>query len=124
MNITILAIAAIVSIALLDIGSVIAFSGANLALGIALMAAGAVGLANSITLLWNALPDRVKNTISIITAIVSVALLVLGIVLCATGVALPLGVALIAAGAVGLVTVAALNKDASANWISEAWAKV
>ena len=124
MKITILAIAAVVSIALLVIGSVIAFSGANLALGIALMAAGAVGLATSITLLWNALPDKVKNTISIITAIVSVALLVLGIVLCATGVALPLGVALIAAGAVGLVTVAALNKDAIANWISEAWAKV
>ena len=120
----ILTITAIVSAALLVFGAILTFSGANLPLGIALLVLGAAGLVASIALMWNLLSDKVKNTISIIAAIASAALLVLGIVLCATGVNLPLGIALIAAGAVGLVTVATLNKDVVKNWVSGAWSSV
>lgn len=119
-----LAILAIVSVALLVLGAVLAFSGVNLVLGIALIAAGAVGLCTSLALMWNSLPEKVKNVISIIATVVGAALLVLGIILCASGVMLPLGIALIAAGAATLVTVAALNKDAIVNWISDVWAKI
>lgn len=119
------AIMAVVSLALLVIGSILAFTGVNMPLGIALIAAGAIGLCtSSVALLWNSLSESVKNEISVIMAIVGAALLVLGIILCATGVALPLGIALIAAGAVSLVTVTALNKDAVANWISDVWARI
>lgn len=123
-KIAVLTITAVLSVALLVIGAILVFTYSNLPLGIALMAAGAVGLVASIVVLWNAMPDKIKNIISIITAIVSVALLVLGIILCATGANLPLGVALIAAGAIGLVTVISLNKDVIVGWIKEAWAKV
>lgn len=119
-----LAIMAVVSVALLVLGAVLAFSGAHLVLGIALIAAGAVGLCTSLALMWNSLPEKVKNVISIIATVVGAALLVLGIILCATGVMLPLGIALIAAGAATLVTVSALNKDAIVNWISDVWAKI
>lgn len=107
------AIMAVVSLALLVIGSILAFTGVNMPLGIALIAAGAIGLCtSSVALLWNSLSESVKNEISVIMAIVGAALLVLGIILCATGVALPLGIALIAAGAVALTTAVALNWDA------------
>lgn len=119
-----LAIMAVVSVALLVLGAVLAFSGAHLVLGIALIAAGAVGLCTSLALMWNSLPEKVKNVISIIAAAVGAALIVLGVILAATGVNLPLGIALIAAGAATLVTVGALNKDTIVNWISDVWAKI
>lgn len=119
-----LAIMAVVSVALLVLGAVLAFSGAHLVLGIALIAAGAVGLCTSLALMWNILPEKVKNVISIIAATVGAALIVLGVILAATGVNLPLGIALIAAGAATLVTVGALNKDTIVNWISDVWARI
>lgn len=119
-----LAIMAVVSVALLVLGAVLAFSGAHLVLGIALIAAGAVGLCTSLALMWNSLPEKVKNVISIIAATVGAALIVLGVILAATGVNLPLGIALIAAGAATLVTVGALNKDTIVNWISDVWARI
>ena len=114
----------IASVAMLVLGIILLCSGVHLMLGVALLAAGAALLVTTIALNWSKLPEETQKTISIIAAIASAAMLVLGIVLCATGVALPLGIALIAAGAVGLVTVAVLNKDAVANWVSDAWAKV
>lgn len=102
-------VAAIVSAALLVLGAVMAFSGVGLPLGIGLMAAGAVGLATEAALNWEKIITSLRGTVGKITAIVCTALLVLGVILCATGVALPLGVGLIAAGAAGLAGTAAIN---------------
>jgi|GEM_PF-1849634 len=119
-----LAITAILSGALIAVGAVVAFCGANLPLGIALMAAGAIGLVTSLTLMWNYLPEKIKGIIQIILGIASAAMLALGVILVATGVGTALGVALIVAGAAGLVSAATLNKDAIVNWISDVWAKI
>lgn len=91
------------------IGAILAFSGASLPLGIALMAAGAVELAATVALNWSGLSSNVKSVISTIAAFAGGALLALGVVLTMTGVMLPLGIALIAAGAIALVTSVALN---------------
>lgn len=91
------------------IGAILAFSGASLPLGIALMAAGAVELAATVALNWSGLSSNVKSVISTIAAFAGGALLALGVVLALTGVMLPLGIALIAAGAIALVTSVALN---------------
>lgn len=117
-------ITAIVSTALLVLGAILTFTGANLPLGIGLMAAGAIGLAAVAVLNWDKIVTALQGTIGKITAIVSAALLVLGIILCATGVGIPLGIALIAAGAIGLVTVAALNWDAILDKLKEVWGKI
>lgn len=114
-------ITAMVSAALLVLGAVIAFSGANLPLGIALLAAGAVGLVSVAALNWNAIATELQGEIGRITAFVSASLLVLGIILCLSGVGIPLGISLIAAGAVGLVTVAAVNWDAILDKLKEVW---
>lgn len=91
------------------IGAILAFSGASLPLGIALMAVGAVELASIAALNWSGLSSNVKSVISTIAAFAGGALLALGVVLALTGVMLPLGIALIAAGAIALVTSVALN---------------
>ena len=91
------------------IGAILAFSGASLPLGIALMAAGAVELASIAALNWSGLSSNVKSVISTIAAFAGGALLALGVVLTMTGVMLPLGIALMAAGAIALVTSVALN---------------
>lgn len=117
-------ITAIVSAALLVLGAAITFSGANLPLGISLLAAGAIGLIAVVALNWNAITTALQGEIGQITAFVSAALLVLGIILCLSGVGIPLGIALIAAGAVGLVTVAAVNWNAILDKLKEVWGDI
>lgn len=106
------------------LGAILTFSGVNIPLGISLLAVGAIALAEVVSLNWDTIVTALQGQIGEITAIVSAALLVLGIILCATGVFIPLGVALIAAGAIGLVTVAALNWDAILDKLKEVWASI
>ena len=103
---TLTGIAGIVSGALIAIGGILAFSGANVPLGIALMAAGAIGLAAAISVAWNNLESPMKRSIGTITTIVSTALLAIGALLAVTGVNVPLGLALIVAGGIGVATAA------------------
>lgn len=100
------------------IGAILAFSGASLPLGIALMAAGAVELAAMVALNWDSLPNKVKTVIGGLASFAGGALLGLGIILAATGVVLPVGIALIAAGAVSLATAVALNWGTMKNGVS------
>jgi regulator of replication initiation timing len=103
------AIFTVVGAALLVIGSILAFSGTNIPLGIGLMIAGAAALGTAAVLNWNAVSDALHGQIGALTIYVGAALLVLGAILCFTGVGIPLGIALIAAGAASLATVIALN---------------
>ena len=102
-------IQAIVGSALLAIGAILTFSGANIPLGIALMAAGAALLAPVIYENWSAIEEALKGPIGAVTALMSIALLALGALLAFSGVNIPLGIALMAAGAIGLAAVAAVN---------------
>ena len=99
----------IVSGALLAMGALFAFTGVDVPLGIALMAAGAVGLATAIGLNWDSMSDPLRRTIGMLEAIVGGALLTFGAILALTGTNIPLGVAMIAAGAVSVVSAVALN---------------
>ena len=92
----------IVGGAALVVGAILAFTGANLPLGLALMAGGALTLGTSIALNTNLLSDEVKNTVAVISGIVAGALLVIGTILAVTGANLPLGIALMAGGALTL----------------------
>ena len=99
----------IVSGALLGIGALFTFTGVDAPLGIALMAAGVVGLATAVGLNWNAMTTPMRQTLGTLEGIVGGALLALGAVLAFTGVNTPLGIALMAAGAVSLASAVALN---------------
>lgn len=112
-------ITTVVSVAFLTIGAALAFSGANIPLGLALLAAGAVTMGTAIMPNWNDLSDNVQQKISMITTVVGGALLAVGAILALSGVALPLGLGLMAAGALSLGAVAILNWDFVVNSIKK-----
>lgn len=112
-------ITTVVSVAFLAIGAALAFSGANVPLGLALLAAGAVTMGTAIMPNWNDLSNNVQQKISMITTVVGGALLAVGAILALSGVALPLGLGLMAAGALSLGAVATLNWDFVVNSIKK-----
>lgn len=112
-------ITTVVSVAFLAIGAALAFSGKNIPLGLALLAAGAVTMGTAIMPNWNDLSDNVQQKISMITTVVGGALLAVGAILALSEVALPLGLGLMAAGALSLGAVATLNWDFVVNSIKK-----
>lgn len=117
-------IVAIVGAALLALGAILAFSGANLPLGIGLMAAGAIGLAATAAVNWNTIQEKMKGPLGKITAIVGGALLALGAVLLFTGAGIPLGLGLLAAGGVSLAAAIAPNWDFIVSKVKDCWGKI
>ena len=99
----------IVGGAALGLGAILALSGVNIPLGIALMAGGALAVTSAVTQNWSSVPDAIKPVIATITAVVSGGLLAVGAVLALSGAALPLGIAMMALGAVNLAAAAGLN---------------
>lgn len=104
-------ISGIVGGSLLAVGAVLTFSGGNVPLGIALMAAGAAAIASVVALNWTSMDDNVKNSVAMITTVVAGGLLALGAILSFSGANPVLGIALLAAGAATLAATAALNWD-------------
>lgn len=114
------AVTALAGATFLALGVLIAFSG-NLGVGIGMMVAGAAALGITAALNWNAITTALKGPLGGVVALVSGALLVIGLILALSGVGLPLGIALIAAGATGLVTVTALNWNSILEKLKGAW---
>ncbi|MCI9484980.1 MAG: hypothetical protein HFH27_11080 [Clostridiaceae bacterium] len=121
---TIQKIALIVGTAFLALGAVLALSGVKLALGIALMAVGAASLITVAALNWDSIVTAIQGPLGTIIAVASGFLLALGLILCLSGVGIPLGIALIAAGAVGLVSVTAINWSAILDKLKGAWGEI
>lgn len=93
----------------LALGAILTFSGINVPLGIAMLAVGAGSLVASVGLAWGSTNGKVTSLLGSLTSIVSGAMLALGTMLLFSGAFTPLAIALVAAGAVGLVTSVVLN---------------
>lgn len=104
-----LKIEAIAAGALLALGCILAFSGVNIPLGLALIAAGAVILVRDVIPNWDKMSDETKKTIQTILGIAGAALLVIGIILLCCGV-IPLGIGAIVAG-ISVLGIAAATLD-------------
>lgn len=91
-------ITTVVGGALLAVGAILALSGVALPLGLGLMAAGALSLGAVATLNWDFVVNSIKKVVSVITGILSGALIVLGVLLCLSGAGVGLGLAVLAAG--------------------------
>lgn len=115
-----------ISIALLVLGIILCVCGVITPLSIGLIVVGATGLVAEVVLNWTAIKTSIstflKENQGLIVG-VSLALLVLGIILCCTGVALPLGIGLIVVGAAGLATEVALNWDTIKEKVTTAFNK-
>lgn len=110
-------ITSIVGTSLLALGAILAFTGVAPALGIPMMVVGASVLATTIALNWNSMSAQLKSTLTTVTTLVGTFLLALGAVIVFSGAGLPLGIALIAAGAAGLATAVSLNLDAAKDMV-------
>ena len=121
---TLTALVQFVSSASLGVGAVLAFSGVNVPLGVALMAAGAVGLSSGTNINWNYIIDKVKTVLKEIGIAAGASLIALGLLLVCTGVGVPVGIALIAAGAASMVAGVALNWDSIVNTVKETVKKI
>lgn len=104
-----LKIEAIAAGALLALGCILAFSGVNIPLGLALLAAGATLLVREVIPNWSKMSDETKKTIQTILGIAGAALLVIGIILLCCGV-IPLGIGAIVAG-ISVLGIAAATLD-------------
>ncbi len=93
----------------LAIGIILLCFGQISPLSIGLVVTGAVGLATEIALYPDAVKEALQGWVGGVLAIISGALLVLGIVLCVCGIVTPLSIGMIVVGAVGLVAELALN---------------
>nr|DAW34239.1 MAG TPA: minor tail protein [Caudoviricetes sp.] len=111
----------LLSTAFLVLGIIILFTGASLPLGLGLLIIGAVGMAASIAPNWNTIIEALQGPLGAVVALVSGALLVLGIILLFTGVGIPLGVGLVLAGAAGLVGTVAVNWNFIQDKIMSIW---
>jgi hypothetical protein len=76
-----------------------------------MMAVGAASLIGGVALNWDSVVNSIKNVVKKVGIVAGAAMLALGLILVCTGVGIPLGVGLIAAGAGSLVAGVALNWD-------------
>lgn len=111
----------VVGEASLAIGAVLAFSGVATGLGLALMAVGAASLVTAAAIRWG-LDGEIGAQLSKITRYASMAVFAVGLMLAISGVALPLGLAMMGASIVGYGTT--LDWDALFRGIQGAWEKI
>ena len=106
------------------VGAVLAFSGANIPLGIGLIVAGAgIFASGAITLNWDKMNRKIKTKIQRLCVIIGGFALGLGAILAFSGANLPLGIGLMAAGAVGLATAIALDWEGLKKDVESAFQK-
>ncbi|OQB11613.1 MAG: hypothetical protein BWY15_02440 [Firmicutes bacterium ADurb.Bin193] len=100
----------LVGVTLLVLGAVLAFSGVNLPLGIAMMATGAATVFATSALKWDTIKDTLKGVLGKTSTVwVGIGMIALGALLAFTGLNVLLGVTLMATGAIGVFTAAVLN---------------
>ena len=101
-------IEAAISVFALVFGTILVVSGANIPLGIALIAAGAGGLVHTIVTNWNSMSDSLAKVLTFLLGMLGGFFFVLGVILVFTG-NVPLGIALMIVGASMIVTAVAIN---------------
>lgn len=101
-----------VGAAALAIGAALAFSGANIPLGLGLMAIGALSLGSVATVGWDYIPEKIRHILSLLLAIIGGFLVAIGVLLVLTGAGIPLGIGMIIAGGGMLAASAAVNWNA------------
>ena len=115
------AVAVVLGAALTTIGAILAFSGVAMPLGIGLIAAGLASSGTAIALNWSAIKIVLKESVDEIALFIGTATLVLGAILAFSGVALPLGIGLMAVGAASLGTAAVLNWGRIREYLGMRW---
>lgn len=109
--------------ALLVLGVILTFTGANIPLGIGLMVAGALSIVAPIAAKWDTLDQHTKDTIQGILGIGGILLFIVGIALLCFGM-IPLGIGLIIAGAAAVAYAVSLDPNRFFNSVKMVFEKI
>ena len=124
-------IQALVGEFMIAIGLVLAFTG-HVPIGVGMIAVGAAMLVKTVTADWGKLTDETKAQITKIMVIAGASMLAIGAILAFSGINIPLGIAMMAAGGLSLVAAVAVNWGAISeklkntfapvvDWLKEKW---
>lgn len=101
--------------AVLALGLILVLTGANVPLGVGLIALGCLGLASEMAVNWDSAPEEVRRVLAAVVSVASGALLAVGLLLALTGANVPLGIGMIVAGVAGMVAATAFNWDSTSS---------
>lgn len=99
------------ALGLFIVGAILTFSGANIPLGLGLMAAGAILFGKEIAAKWGTMTQEMKNSLMSILVIGGALTFVAGLALAFSGASIPLGLGLMVAGAAILGAAVKLDWD-------------
>ncbi len=95
--------------ALLVVGTILAFSGVNISLGITLMSLGAAAIYKELATNWGALTPKIQSAITGIITLIGMTLLIVGAIIAFSGANPPVGIAMMAEGAAFEYAAVSLN---------------
>jgi len=100
------------ALGLFVVGTILAFSGASIPIGLGLMVAGAAIYGSQIAAKWDSLDEGVQTSLAGIMTIVGTSLFALGVIFAFSGASIPMGIGLMLAGASAVGAAVALDWNA------------
>lgn len=90
------------------LGTILVLTNANIPIGLALMAMGAVGLVSAVSANWNTMSEELAKTLALVTIMLGTFFFALGVFMLITG-NIPMGIALMVAGFASIGASVAIN---------------
>ncbi len=107
------------------VGVLLCCSGVGIPLGVGLIIEGVRAIKSDEALDWEKMKTSIENTMDKVKMyLLNAGAIVVGILLCATGVSLPLGLALILSGIKAFKTGETINSDLILNTVKDTWARI
>jgi len=107
------------------VGVLLCCSGVGIPLGVGLIIEGVRAIKSDEALDWEKMKNEIQATMETVKMyLLNAGAIVVGILLCATGVSLPLGLALILSGIKAFKTGETINSDLILNTVKDTWARI
>lgn len=115
----------ITGILMMVVGVLLCCSGVGIPLGVGLIIEGVRAIKSDEALDWEKMKNEIQVTMDKVKMyLLNAGAIVVGILLCATGVSLPLGLALILSGIKAFKTGETINSDLILNTVKDTWARI
>ena len=115
----------ITGVLMMVVGVLLCCSGVGIPLGVGLIIEGVRAIKSDEALDWEKMKTSIENTMDKVKMyLLNAGAIVVGILLCATGVSLPLGLALILSGIKAFKTGETINSDLILNTVKDTWARI
>lgn len=115
----------ITGVLMMVVGVLLCCSGVGISLGVGLIIEGVRAIKSDEALDWEKMKTSIENTMDKVKMyLLNAGAIVVGILLCATGVSLPLGLALILSGIKAFKTGETINSDLILNTVKDTWARI